>query len=95
MSEEIQAELAELIHKTEEALAHVKAPGQKYVNDYISEMRESALTDGFDAKSYDELVKHRAVADFIEQVMLELQGHLEQQLTAYERALTSSQEATK
>ena len=93
MDEAVQTELAKFIHDTEEALAHVKAPGQKYVNEYISEMRESALIDGFDAKSYDELVKHRAVADFIEQVMLELQGHLESQLAAYEQALEASLEA--
>jgi len=82
VEEAIQTELTELIHNTEEALAHVKMPGQRYVNQYIKEMRESALTDGFDAKSYDELVKHRAIADFIEQVILELQGHLEYQLLA-------------
>ena len=87
---QVQAELHQLIDETEEALAHVKTPGQKYVNEYISEMRKSALTDGFDAKSYDELVKHRAVADFIEQVMLELQGHLESQLDGYEQALSAS-----
>ena len=91
MDEANQAELQKLIHEIDEALAHVKMPGQKYVNDYLNEMRKSAIADGFDAKSYDELVKHRAVADFIEQVMLELQGHLENQLEGYERALEASQ----
>ena len=96
-NEAVRAELNQLIDDTNEALAHIKAPGQKYVNEYLGEMRKSALADGFDAKSYDELVKHRAVADFIEQVMLELQGHLENQLMAYEDALTSAIEeaATK
>ncbi len=91
MAEQNQVELTQLIDDTEVALAHVKMPGQRHVNDYLDEMRKSALTDGFDAKSYDELVKHRAVADFIEQVMLELQGHLENQLEGYERALEASQ----
>jgi len=91
MTEALQAELSELIFKTEEALAHVKGKSQIFVNDYISALRESALIDGFDAKSYPELVKHRAVADFIEQVILELPGILEAQLLAYERALEAAQ----
>ena len=93
--EEIQTDLTELIDQTEEALAHVKMPGQTYVNNYLKEMRESELVDALDAKSYDELVKHRAVADFIFQVILELQGHLECQLLAYERALEAEKSASQ
>jgi len=70
-------------------------PGQKHVNDYFRELRKSELDMALDAKDFAELAQHRAVADFIQQVLLELTGTLDGLLQGYESSLQFMEEEMK
>lgn len=89
--EQRQVELKHLLESTEAALGHVKLKEQEHVKGFFRDLSASTWLDAQDAKTWDEFVGHRAVARFIDGVILELEGHLESLARGYEAALTQSE----